>query len=59
VVTHGLVVSYLREATAGNEPRARHAPVPYARPFEYSADELERALDLLDVWLRAPRWNET
>jgi broad specificity phosphatase PhoE len=58
VVTHGLAVSYLREAIAGNEPRARHAPVPYARPFEYSADELARALDLFDVWLRAPRWSE-
>ena len=59
VVTHGLAVSYLREAIAGSEPRARHAPVPYARPFEYSADELERALDLLEGWLRAPRWSES
>ena len=56
VVTHGLAVSFLREATAGSEPRARHTPVPYARPFEYSADELARALDLLQAWLRAPRW---
>ena len=59
VVTHGLVVSYLREAAAGSEPRARHAPVPYALPFEYGADELGRALDLLDAWLRAPRWSES
>jgi broad specificity phosphatase PhoE len=59
VVTHGLAVSYLREAIAGSEPRARHAPVPYARPFEYSADELARALALLEVWLRAPSWSES
>ena len=59
VVTHGLAVSYLREAIAGSEPRARHAPVPYARPFDYSADGLARGLDLLEVWLRAPRWSES
>lgn len=56
VVTHGLAVSYLREAVSGSAPRARHAPVPYARPFEYSADELRQALDLLEVWLQAPHW---
>lgn len=56
VVTHGLAVSYLREAIAGSEPRARHIPVPYARPFEYGERELSQALDRLEVWLRAPRW---
>ncbi|MGD0167551.1 MAG: histidine phosphatase family protein [Gaiellaceae bacterium] len=56
VVTHGLVVSYLREATGGVAPRARHAPVPYARPFEYGVEELRQALDLLDAWLQDPHW---
>jgi broad specificity phosphatase PhoE len=56
VVTHGLAVSYLREAIAGSEPRARHTPVPYARPFEYGAEELEQALDRLETWLENPRW---
>jgi broad specificity phosphatase PhoE len=56
VVTHGLAVSFLREAIAGSAPRARHVPVPYARPFEYSAAELARALELLEVWLEDPRW---
>lgn len=57
VVTHGLAVSYLREAIAGSEPRARHIPVPYARPFEYSEEELSQALDRLETWLRTPRWS--
>ncbi len=57
VVTHGLAVSYLREAIAGNEPRARHVPVPYARPFEYSEDELSQALYRLETWLENPRWS--
>jgi len=56
VVTHGLAVSYLREAIAGSEPRARHVPVPYARPFEYSEEELGQALDRLEAWLENPRW---
>lgn len=58
VVTHGLAVSFLREAAAGREFRARHAPVPYARPFEFSAEELTRALDRLETWLEDPRWSE-
>jgi broad specificity phosphatase PhoE len=59
VVTHGLAVSFLREAIAGNAPRARHAPVPYARPFEYSTEELAQALALLEDWLRDPRWSDS
>jgi len=56
VVTHGLAVSYLREAIAGSEPRARHVPVPYARPFEYGEEELGQALDGLEAWLENPCW---
>lgn len=58
VVTHGLAVSFLREAVAGSAPRARHAPAPYARPFEYGAEELARALGLLETWLQDPHWSE-
>jgi broad specificity phosphatase PhoE len=58
VVTHGLAVSFLREASAGGIFHARHAPVPYARPFEFNAEELARALDRLEVWLTGPRWSE-
>lgn len=58
VVTHGLVVSYLRETADGVVPRARHSPVPYARPFEYSAAELARALEFVEEWLKDPRWSD-
>jgi|SRR5450830_2079014 len=58
VVTHGLAVSFLREASAGRAFRARHAPVPYARPFEFSAEELAQALDRLETWLKDPHWSE-
>jgi broad specificity phosphatase PhoE len=58
VVTHGLAVSYLREAVAGSTPHAHHTPVPYARPFEYGAEELTQALERLEAWLKDPRWSE-
>ncbi|MGA9761422.1 MAG: histidine phosphatase family protein [Gaiellaceae bacterium] len=58
VVTHGLAVSFLREAVAGQGFHARHVPVPYARPFEFGAEELALALDRLEAWLANPRWSE-
>jgi 2,3-bisphosphoglycerate-dependent phosphoglycerate mutase len=58
VVTHGLAVSYLREASAGRGFGSRHIPVPYARPFEFSAEELAQALDRLEAWQKNPRWSE-
>jgi broad specificity phosphatase PhoE len=58
VITHGLAVSFLREAAAGREFHARHVPVPYARPFEFSAEELAQALDRLESWQKDPRWSE-
>jgi broad specificity phosphatase PhoE len=57
VVTHGLAVSFLREAAAGRGFSARHVPVPYARPFEFSAEELAQALDRLEAWLEDPHWS--
>lgn len=57
VVTHGLAVSFVREAVAGQGFQARHVPVPYARPFGFSAEELARALDQLESWLRDPSWS--
>ena len=57
-VTHGLAVSFLREAAAGQGFHARHVPVPYARPFEFGAAELAQALDRLEAWESDPRWSE-
>jgi len=58
VVTHGLAVSFLREASAGEGFHAHHVPVPYARPFEFGAEEFARALDRLEAWLLDPHWSE-
>lgn len=58
VVTHGLAVSFLREAAAGRTFHAHHTLVPYARPFEFGAEELARALERLENWLLDPRWSE-
>jgi broad specificity phosphatase PhoE len=58
VVTHGLAVRFLLEASAGRGFHARHVPVPYARPFEFSAEELTHALDRLEAWCENPRWSE-
>ncbi len=58
VVTHGLAVSFLREASAGRGFHARHVPVPYARPFEFGAEEFSQALDRLEAWQNDPHWSE-
>jgi probable phosphoglycerate mutase len=58
VVTHGLAVRFLLEASAGRGFHAHHVPVPYARPFEFAAEELAQALDRLEAWVRDPRWSE-
>ncbi|HEY5160531.1 MAG TPA: histidine phosphatase family protein [Gaiellaceae bacterium] len=58
VVTHGLAVRFLLEAAAGQGFHARHVPVPYARPFEFGAEELAQALDRLEAWQEDPRWSE-
>jgi broad specificity phosphatase PhoE len=58
VVTHGLAVSFLREASADRGFHAHHTPVPYARPFEFGAEELTQALDRLEAWQKDPHWSE-
>jgi len=58
VVTHGLAIRFLLEAAAGQGLHAHHVPVPYARPFEFSAEELARALDRLEAWQKDPHWSE-
>jgi broad specificity phosphatase PhoE len=59
VVAHGLAISFLREAAADSEFSARHAPVPYARPYDFEAAELARALDRLEAWTKEPCWSES
>ena len=58
VVTHGLAVSFLREAAAGQGFHAHHVPVPYARPFEFGAEQFAQALERLDGWQKDPHWSD-
>ena len=56
VVAHSLPLSYVLGAVEGGSPAPAVAQIPYAEAFELAAEELERAVDLLDEWARAPRW---
>jgi broad specificity phosphatase PhoE len=56
-VLHALPIAYVLGALEGEAPAARmDRPVAYAHPFLFSAAELERALGVLEVWIRQPTW---
>ncbi len=56
-VIHALPIAYVRLALRGEPPRARvDLPVEHATPYPLSADELRRALAVLDAWVAAPTW---
>jgi broad specificity phosphatase PhoE len=56
VVCHSLPVAYVLEAREGRVPARRVALVDYAFPYRLSADELLRAIELLEGWARDPTW---
>jgi probable phosphoglycerate mutase len=57
VVLHALPVAYLLLARDGEPPRPRvDVRVEYARPYRFAAEELERALSVLERWCAAPTW---
>ena len=56
VVAHSLPLSYLLGALEGLAPAAKAPLVPYAVPYGLTAEELERAIGVLDAWLAAPNW---
>jgi len=56
-VLHALPIAYVLEALDGSPPAPRMTrPIPYAQPFSLAADELRRALDVIDAWQEAPTW---
>jgi len=57
-VGHALSIRYVVDAGDGLVPAARMAPVPHAQPFTFSADEVERAVSLLEAWSAAPRFRD-
>jgi broad specificity phosphatase PhoE len=57
VVLHALPIAYVLGTLEGEAPAARmDRPVEYAHPFVFSAAELDRALGVLEVWIRQPTW---
>jgi broad specificity phosphatase PhoE len=56
-VVHALPIAYLLRALEGLEPAARmDLKVEHARPYRLGADEVRRALAVLDAWIQTPTW---
>jgi broad specificity phosphatase PhoE len=56
-VVHALPIAYLLRALDGNDPAARmDFKVEHADPYRLGADDLRRALAVLDAWVEAPAW---
>lgn len=56
-VVHALPIAYLLLAREGTPPRPRiDLPIAYAQPYAFTADEVRRALAVLDAWLGEPTW---
>ena len=56
-VLHALPIAYVLLALEGEPPAARiDRRVEYAHPYRLSAAELERAVGVLEVWIRQPTW---
>jgi broad specificity phosphatase PhoE len=53
-IAHGAPIAYVLLALEGKPPVRRLAGVEQARPFAIAAEDLERALDLIDSWAAAP-----
>jgi broad specificity phosphatase PhoE len=56
VVAHGLTVRYLLNAIAGEKPTPVLDDVPAAAPFHVGEAEVERGVDWLERWCKAPSW---
>lgn len=55
-VVHSLPIAYMLAAKDGDAPGRRVPLVEHAQPYPFAADELDRALDVLDAWVGAPTW---
>ncbi len=56
-VAHALPIAYVLEALDGRPPASRmERPVAYAHPYPLAADDLLRALGVIDDWCAAPSW---
>jgi broad specificity phosphatase PhoE len=56
-VVHALPIAYVLRALDGGAPAARmDLKVEHAHPYRLDADDLRRALTVLDTWMEAPTW---
>jgi broad specificity phosphatase PhoE len=55
-VAHSLPIAYALAARDGAVPAARVPLVEHAHPYRFAAEELERAVTLLEDWCAAPTW---
>ena len=55
-VGHAHPLAYLRGALAGRTPESRVESVPYVDVVRAGADEVRRALELLEAWAASPAW---
>jgi probable phosphoglycerate mutase len=56
LVAHGAQVACLLSAREGRPPTPVLEQIPFATGFELTADELLRAIELLDAWAASPAW---
>ena len=56
-VVHALPIAYVLSALDGSPPAPRIGrTIEYATPFPLDADELSRALAVIDAWREEPTW---
>jgi broad specificity phosphatase PhoE len=56
VVAHGLPIRYVLNALDELDPAPLVEGVAYAQPYRFDRATLERAVERLDRWARAPAW---
>lgn len=56
VVAHSLPIAYVLAARDGDPPGRRVPLVEHAHAYPFAAEELERAVTLLEAWVAAPTW---
>jgi len=56
VVAHSLPIAYVLAAREGIDPARRVPLVEHARAYRFAAEELERAVALLEGWCVSPTW---
>ena len=54
LVAHSLPIAYLRDAAEGTAPRSRMDQVEYATVLTLEREDVERAVDVLELWAASP-----